>query len=564
MSSKIELLDLHDYALFEIIKKLDHESKLQMMATCKKFEGLIGHTFQFYRNFKIRLDCHRILKFDLKQFSDYYVSCINIQRKIGCLEYTNFNASNWDLEIAMRVVPNAIKIYLGDLRLSIFDFSKLMRSSLEVRELEICGMELIDLFDDFEVLELSHLTNLEITNHSKSLRVFSGFVPSSLKFLKLMGKWFIKDMSFWNSELLAKQRGLEELSLERFDIYYFRFDPKNKRIKKLFIRELRFPYPMAFGRFGDFLKIQESIVELELHFGEEELKKNDYAGSGILTHLLSLKSLKKLDIGCEYSKEIFTVLSKIQLCNPSVQSLTIMNPPVREADLKSLPTFFPNITQFKITWKNFEYPDNKYDHTDEFFLEFFMDLKPINSMEKVVEFEMDYLTVGMIGELELKQLRVLRITEDFGVVEFEEIDREEFGMDPLAHWRIFINSNRQLEVVDMPDCKVSIEYLRILLENLPLLRSLRLKVDHFNYGFLVAADHPGSSKEENLVRYENEQAEIAAQLIAEKYDSLNELMLEVWWIAGQQMTEYLKQYHPKVRVSKKKPEFDDFICEVMK
>jgi hypothetical protein len=193
-----------------------------------------------------------------------------------------------------------------------------------------------------------------------------------------------------------------------------------------------------------------------------------------------------------------------------------------------------------------------------------MDLKPINSMEKVVEFEMDYLAVGMIGELELKQLRVLRITEDFGVVEFEEIDREEFGMDPLAHWRIFINSNRQLEVVDMPDCKVSIEYLRILLENLPLLRSLRLKVDHFNYGFLVAADHPGSSKEENLVRYENEQAEIAAQLIAEKYDSLNELMLEVWWIAGQQMTEYLKQYHPKVRVSKKKPEFDDFICEVMK
>jgi hypothetical protein len=49
---KLKLLDLDDDALIMIIDRLDHNSKMQMRATCKRFEGLIGHTHQFYKNFK--------------------------------------------------------------------------------------------------------------------------------------------------------------------------------------------------------------------------------------------------------------------------------------------------------------------------------------------------------------------------------------------------------------------------------------------------------------------------------------------------------------------------------
>jgi hypothetical protein len=59
------------------------------------------------------------------------------------------------------------------------------------------------------------------------------------------------------------------------------------------------------------------------------LKKNDYAGSGILAHLFSLESLRKLVVGCEYSNEIFRVFSKIQLCSSAIESLTIIKKPER-------------------------------------------------------------------------------------------------------------------------------------------------------------------------------------------------------------------------------------------
>ncbi len=59
---ELKLLDLYDDALIMIIKKLDHESKKQMMLTCKRFEGLIGHTHQFYKNFKFRYNRRKLLE----------------------------------------------------------------------------------------------------------------------------------------------------------------------------------------------------------------------------------------------------------------------------------------------------------------------------------------------------------------------------------------------------------------------------------------------------------------------------------------------------------------------
>ncbi len=72
--SELEILDLDDDALIMIINKLNHESKKQMMATSKRFEGLIGHTHQFCKNFKFR--------YNRRRFPEYrYLGMVRINFK---------------------------------------------------------------------------------------------------------------------------------------------------------------------------------------------------------------------------------------------------------------------------------------------------------------------------------------------------------------------------------------------------------------------------------------------------------------------------------------------------
>jgi glycyl-tRNA synthetase beta subunit len=59
---ELKLLDLDDDVLIMIIEKLDHESKKQMMATCKRFDELIGNTHQFDKNFKFRYNQKNFLE----------------------------------------------------------------------------------------------------------------------------------------------------------------------------------------------------------------------------------------------------------------------------------------------------------------------------------------------------------------------------------------------------------------------------------------------------------------------------------------------------------------------
>ncbi len=72
---ELELLDLDDDVLIEIIDKLDHKSKMQLSGTCKRFEGLIGTNFQFYKNFRLVLSKKNI------PIEPHY--CKNIRRKFG-------------------------------------------------------------------------------------------------------------------------------------------------------------------------------------------------------------------------------------------------------------------------------------------------------------------------------------------------------------------------------------------------------------------------------------------------------------------------------------------------
>jgi hypothetical protein len=223
-----------------------------------------------------------------------------------------------------------------------------MKALPKIKELEIKDSAFEkSYFGEISVdFKSEHLTKLDI-NCSLKLKVFAMFVPASLKILRLKSN-NLNWREGWDAGVLGKQTRLEELCLERFIIKEFKFDPENCHIEKLELRSLRFLNKSTFEKFSDFMKIQKSVTELELHHGEEEFKIGDY--TGILTHLFSLKTLKKVTIGCEYNKEIFKVLSKIQVNNPSVDTLTILKVP-EGADLKqaSFPRLFPNANNIKVT-----------------------------------------------------------------------------------------------------------------------------------------------------------------------------------------------------------------------
>jgi hypothetical protein len=502
---EFKLLDLDDNTLIMIIDKLDHKTKLQMMITCKKFERLIGSTHQFYKNFKLNWN-------EEKTVAKAH-HCNNIQRKFGSVKiYGPFFISENSriMEIIKRIGENVTEVHLDRLHIleTIFlDMMKLLPnlSGLTISEwVNIYECRRTQLPADFK---LTNLVKLELHGH-KNLEFLKALLPASLKILK-MGKFFDQNHSFWDTVILEKQTCLEELSLVNLQLNFSGFDPKNCNIKKLKVRELSFRDQSSYNKFSDFLKIQESLVDLEFHVNERESKSRNYVG--VVTHLLSLKTLKKLDINWSV---IFAMLSKTNFCNPSVATLTIKNLPSGD---KGLPKIFPSVTHLKI-------------HSSNIFLH----LWPINSMTKIRKLEIDYMSELILVELELKEMRELIISRS----------------DPLIHlasWRTFFKVNCQLETFHMPRCVMPIEYLLVTLENLPLLRSLELTVD----GFMAIEVPAGLCRVEFLARYKKEQVEKTAKLIGENYDSFEHLKLIFCaaWV-NRIVLEFLEKYYPDVKLQK--------------
>jgi hypothetical protein len=500
----LKLLDLDDDVLMMIINKLDHKSKLQMMASCKRFEGLIGQTHQFYKNFKFRLDQQKFLKTEETRYLD------KIRRRFGIVEissgtdsysYRQKSLKSPILEFFSKVGADILKIKLAKLFFFKSDFCRLMKFLPKTAELEIKGLQFCTESDPEEIFEdfkLQHLTTLEISQ-STNLDFFAAFVPSSLKILKLIQT----NNKLWVAELLGKQKDLKELNLEDCKIDDFKFDPENCHIEKLEICGLEFQNESAFEKFSDFMKIQESVTEFKLFINKKELTKPNRNYSGALTNLLSLKSLKKFTFGCYNDELILEVLSNLKVCNPVVETLIIIDPPHEGADLTSLPKLFPYITDLKITWKDFYfYRDYPY----------FVDLQPINSMKMIRKLEIEYASDEMLAQLTLKELR------EFHLKKIASTDGEEDEFS-LENWTTFINNNCQLEVLHMSECKMSVEQLQVTMENLPLLKSLEFTVYGCDWLFFLRILN---SAEE----YKKDQAEKTAKLIGENYDRLEHLKLE--------------------------------------
>jgi hypothetical protein len=333
-------------------------------------------------------------------------------------------------------------------------------------------------------------------------------------------------------ELLGKQKHLEELSLNYCKIAEFKFDTENCHIKKLTIGYPRLLNDRAFEKFSEFMKIQESVAELELAIGYDELMKYNPSYAGILTHLLNLKSLKKVTIDCRTVEDFLEIFSNLKICNPTVETLTIQSPHHLDADLSSFPQLFPNVTHLKITWPHVSYFEFPFDY-------FFVDLEPINAMKMVRKLEIEHASNEMLAHLELKEMREFHLTN---IVSTEDGRVYENGFVDLSEsFSTFVNNNCQLEVLHFTHFCLSLEQLQITLESLPLLKSLEFAV----HGCDFVPDDPEYSENKK------EQAEEVAKLIGEKYDRLEHLKLTVYDdLIRTCILNYFEKHCPGVELNK--------------
>jgi hypothetical protein len=483
--------------------------------------------------------------------------CKNIRRKFGYVELAgtlqgDYGSQTW--EILKNIGENNIKVEMNHsqkksgvvrkfgLHVDDADFLNLMRFMPNLRELstnrwKILGSSVRAADVDFQLTRLKNFTcyiNMQNLN---------ALIPPSLSTLLLTCRSYISEGSS-NLEILARQQRLVNLSLIFMKIDMFNYQPSNCRIKELIIQDLVFPIKSEFEKFSDFMKIQKSVEVLSFTICKDDWKNNnDY--TEILAHLLSLKTVKELGIEC--GNLMFTPASKISIFNPTVETLTIMNPP-NETDLQKLSNFFPNVTNLQIYWDYYSINNLS------------INLRPIRSMQKIRKFEISYMTEEMFAQLELKQMQEFYLTcygtdpfpsytDTVSVNDnFEEVLPNEILESRSASWRAFVNNNCQLKVLDLLDISFPMELLQITLENLPLLKSLRVRVAGYNYSF--AKYQPEFDYEEYKEAYGKEQAEKTAKSIGENYDRFEHLILKLE-DDGEHVVEHLKKYYPKVKTEKR-------------
>jgi hypothetical protein len=435
------------------------------------------------------------------------------------------------LEFLKKHGTDILKIKLNNLTFHKGNFLKFIKALPNVRDLELNEIHSFstetDPDEDFKDFELKHLTKLDISS-SIYLEVLATVVTSTLKTLKYNSLWNQR----WTAELLGKQKGLEELSLQHCLIKDVKVDPENCHIEKLDIG-LDFLNESAFKMFSELMKIQKSVNELKLFIEHEELMNNNYTEN--FTHLLSLKSLKKFTFDSDFDDRVIEDFSRLKVCNLAVDTLILINPSER-SDLTSLSKFFPNVTDLEITWIDF------YDYQH---YPVFLELEPINSMKKIRKIEMNYMVEFALADLDLKELREFyakeKLTMDYAL---NEGDYPYFCSE---NWRRFTNNNSQLEVLHMlPKCRLSVEQLVITLETLPLLKSLELTV----YG----CDFVGFNDEDPEIpaeEYKKVEAEKAAKLIGENYDRLQHLKLDFDDADIRTcVLYYLEEHYPGLKLNK--------------
>jgi hypothetical protein len=510
----MKLLDLPDKPLAKIVQFLNKDSKLQLMTVCKRFEELIGNTPTLYKDFQL------IIKDDKLTNPDICRALENIRRNVNMVVIliVDFSRSTSKFDVALKLFQ---KIGANLSRLCILEHSVLTnRQFLELldqtRDLEELYLENIELKATNHQADLGDFKSLDrlvvlLTKNVKNHEIIHLIARNSLPGYTVGGDAFNLNNTpkYWKDKdsktlckILMKTEGMDILNMSGMTLSRFECSPKNCSIKQFSTNGLTFLERDAFLNFKNFMLMQKCVTEYGLFIAESdcstdlstmpELNRHDY--TEILGHVLNLKSLKDFSfVFSNSTTKMLNLFKTAKICNPSVEILKICDIPVG-LDFGIFARSFPNVNSLKI---KHHWAEHQFGSTDG--LEYMLyDIKSLKSMENVEKLKFNFANEFMIGQIELKGLRELIITEYYTdsyriYYEFEGsrapilagnrtdlIDIETFDVEYYAHtvkWMNFVKKNQQLESFHIikTALKLTCVHLEILLTKLPNLKSLEVQ-----------------------------------------------------------------------------------------
>jgi hypothetical protein len=237
-------------------------------------------------------------------------------------------------EIGMNIIKLTIESSTGTNK-RLFD---VLRLSNNVQVLNISGVEIQQpRYENIEQINFSSLKSLELEGNDEHSSIEGGFLQGAFNKVDSLEHLIINCLriSDWDhfQPLVSRQTNLHSLELSYTRINKFAWK-ELIALEKLVLKSVTFSQREAFESFTTFIKTPENVSELELNIMNDQ-QENDY--SEILTHLLNLAKLTKLTLYCY---DIGSLISGLQVRNPTVKSLTTNQPSVDQ--------FFPNLQQLHI------------------------------------------------------------------------------------------------------------------------------------------------------------------------------------------------------------------------
>jgi hypothetical protein len=292
-SNGLNITDLDDDSLLCILKYVNRKTHLRLMLVCTRFEQLIGRNapesyggervsifakemLNIRRNFR----SVRLFGFYCSPYSKFFQNLLKCLAKIGPriheLYLVNCEGYTSNIVQLTQYTPNIKFLHLRNVIIKPGKASKLLK-----KENKECHLPL--------------LRQLEIIS-VKGFEIFKSALETTflqLDFLKIC--WI--QPSEWKSfeKLIFSCDNLSCLSLDQVVINGFQNSTENLKsnfnLKKLILRDVRFPRKEAFEALTAFVKALKGVQYLELDARLDKMENlNNY--EEILTHLLNLETMK--------------------------------------------------------------------------------------------------------------------------------------------------------------------------------------------------------------------------------------------------------------------------------
>ncbi len=442
----------------------------------------------------------------------------NIRRNFGMvvLKGLDLSKSTEKFQMVMKLLKKIganlkkIIIYAGSI-LTNRQLLELLDQARNLKQLYMDDVELKSTNDQADLGEFKRLDGLKVFQPIRVINheILHLIPPSTLPEYKIDGDYYLlpKKSKYWKdkdsktvSKILMKTENLEILCLSGMTLSRFECSPKNCNLKSISINCVTFLEREAFLNFKKFVMMQKSLTHFSSFIEEidyqtdlslmPELNRHDY--TEIFEHVYNLKTLNEVGLMFRIcTTKMINLLNTAKICNPSVKTLKILAPV--KVDFGAFARCFPNVDCLDIvhSWGRF----NQYSGIAG--MEYMCyEMKSLNTIENVKKLEFNYVNEYMIGQIELKKLRELTITEYYNdhypiYYEFEGsrgsffsgartdlIDIETFDVEYYPHaakWINFAKKNQQLEVFKILKGSITCVHLEILMTKLPNLKSLEVE-----------------------------------------------------------------------------------------